>query len=162
MSFRVSHDTRVLLLALAGGLPGVIGCAVLLAVGGYSARLQWTIDCVVVFCWLSFCFAARGRVAGPLRTLANLLEALREGDYSIRARVGDPREPMGEVMQQVNAMAATLRDQRLGALEATALLRKVMEEIEVAAFAFDPRQSLRLINRAGERLLAQPAERLLA
>jgi len=162
VSFRVSHDTRVLLLALAGGLPGVIGCAVLLAVGGYSARLQWTIDCVVVFCWLSFCFAARGRVAGPLRTLANLLEALREGDYSIRARVGDPREPMGEVMQQVNAMAATLRDQRLGALEATALLRKVMEEIEVAAFAFDPRQSLRLINRAGERLLAQPAERLLA
>ena len=65
-------------------------------------------------------------------------------------------------MQQVNAMAATLRDQRLGALEATALLRKVMEEIEVAVFAFDPQQSLRLVNRAGERLLAQPAERLLA
>ena len=65
-------------------------------------------------------------------------------------------------MQQVNAMAATLRDQRLGALEATALLRKVMEEIDVAAFAFDPGQQLRLVNRAGERLLAQPAERLLA
>ena len=69
---------------------------------------------------------------------------------------------MGEVMQQVNAMAATLRAQRLGALEATALLRKVMEEIEVAVFAFDPQQSLRLVNRRGERLLAQPAERLLA
>ena len=162
MSFRVSHDTRVLLLALAGGLPGVAGCAILLAIGGYSARIQSTVDFFVILCWLSFCFAARGRVAGPLRTLANLLEALREGDYSIRARVGDPREPMGEVMQQVNAMAATLRDQRLGALEATTLLRKVMEEIEVAVFAFDPRQSLRLVNRAGERLLAQPAERLLA
>ena len=149
-------------MALAGGLPAIAACAILLALGGYSARTQWTIDLLVVLCWLGFCFAARGRVAGPLRTLANLLEALREGDYSIRARVGDPREPMGEVMQQVNAMAATLRDQRLGALEATALLRKVMEEIEVAAFAFDPRQSLRLVNRAGERLLAQPAERLLA
>jgi two-component system, NtrC family, nitrogen regulation sensor histidine kinase NtrY len=65
-------------------------------------------------------------------------------------------------MQQVNAMAATLRAQRLGALEATALLRKVMEEIDVAAFAFDPQQTLRLVNRAGERLLSQPAERLLA
>ena len=64
-------------------------------------------------------------------------------------------------MQQVNAMAATLRAQRLGALEATALLRKVMEEIEVSVFAFDPQQSLRLVNRAGERLLAQPMERLL-
>src|SRR5207245_8359984 len=116
----------------------------------------------VVLAWLAFCFSAHGRIAQPLRTLANLLEALREGDYSIRARVEDPKEPLGEVMQQVNAMAATLRDQRLGALEATALLRKVMEEIEVAAFAFDPQQTLRLVNRAGEKLLAQPAERLLA
>ena len=160
--FKLSHDNRILLFALAGGLPGVIACALLLYFGHYEPRLQWLINGVVLLCWLGFCFAARGRVAGPLRTLANLLEALREGDYSIRARVNDPREPLGEAMQQVNAMAATLRDQRLGALEATALLRKVMEEIEVAIFAFDPNRVLRLINRAGEKLLAQPAERLMA
>src|SRR5690242_1763929 len=160
--FRLSHDKRVLLLALAGGLPAILACAITLAVLGAPARVQWTVNIVIVLCWLGFCFAAHGHIAGPLRTLANLLEALREGDYSIRARVDDPKEPLGEVMQQVNAMAATLRQQRLGALEATALLRKVMEEIEVAAFAFDPQQSLRLVNRAGERLLGQPAERLLA
>lgn len=159
--WQISHDVRVLLLALAAGLPGVLACVILLALGDHSARAQWTFDLIVVLCWLSFAFAARGRVAGSLRTLANLLEAMREGDYSIRGRVERPGEPMGEVMQQVNAMAATLRDQRLGALEATALLRKVMEEIDVAVFAFDPQQTLRLVNRAGERLLAQPAERLL-
>ena len=114
-----------------------------------------------MICWLIFCFAARDRVASPLRTLANLLEAMREGDYSIRARVDDPKEPMGEVMQQVNAIAATLHSQRLGAVEATALLRKVMQEIEVAVFAFDPQQTLRLVNKAAERLLAQPAERIV-
>jgi two-component system, NtrC family, nitrogen regulation sensor histidine kinase NtrY len=160
--FKISHDLRVLLLALTAGLPAVLVCIILLAVGNYSGREQWTLDLLVVIMWLSFSFAARDRVANPLRTLANLLEAMREGDYSIRARVDNPEEAMGEVMQQVNAMAATLRDQRLGALEATALLRKVMEEIDVAAFAFDPQQALRLVNRAGERLLAQPAERLLA
>jgi nitrogen fixation/metabolism regulation signal transduction histidine kinase len=159
---KLSHETRVLLLALAGGLPAVATCALLLYLDNQQLRLQITIDSLLVILWLSFCFAARGRITGPLRTLANLLEALREGDYSIRARVDNPKEPLGEVMQQVNAMAATLRDQRLGALEATALLRKVMEEIDVAAFAFDPGQQLRLVNRAGERLLAQPAERLLA
>jgi len=159
--WQISHDLRVLLLALAAGLPGVLACVILLAVGDHSAREQWTFDLIVVLCWLSFAFAARGRVAGSLRTLANLLEAMREGDYSIRGRVERPGQPMSEVMLQVNAMAATLRDQRLGALEATALLRKVMEEIEVAVFAFDPQQILRLVNRAGERLLAQPAERLL-
>jgi two-component system, NtrC family, nitrogen regulation sensor histidine kinase NtrY len=160
--FKLSHDARVLLFALAGGLPAVLACIILQLIAGYPAREQWTVNLVVILCWLGFCFAARGRVAGPLRTLANLLEAMREGDYSIRGRVENPKEPLGEVMLQVNAMAATLRDQRLGALEATALLRKVMEEIDVAAFAFDPRQALRLVNRAGERLLAQPAERLLA
>jgi two-component system, NtrC family, nitrogen regulation sensor histidine kinase NtrY len=162
VKFRLSHDSRVLLLALAGGFPAVLVCIILLATGGFSGRAQWTLDLLVVLSWIGFCSAARGRVTGPLRTVANLLEAMREGDYSIRGRVDNPEEPMGEVMQQVNAMAATLRDQRLGALEATALLRKVMEEIDVAAFAFDPKQSLRLVNRAGERLLAQPAERLLA
>jgi nitrogen fixation/metabolism regulation signal transduction histidine kinase len=160
--WQLSHDVRVLLLALGAGLPGVLATIILLALGNYSARDQWTFDLLVVCCWLILAFAARGRVAGSLRTLANLLEAMREGDYSIRGRVYHPSEPMGEVMLQVNAMAATLRDQRLGALEATALLRKVMEEIDVAVFAFDPQQVLRLVNRAGERLLVQPAERLLA
>jgi two-component system nitrogen regulation sensor histidine kinase NtrY len=159
---KLGHETRVLLLALAGGLPAIVACVILMAVGKHELRSQITVDSFVILLWLSFCFAARARIAGPLRTLANLLEALREGDYSIRARVENPKEPLGEVMQQVNAMAATLRDQRLGALEATTLLRKVMEEIDVAAFAFDPSQQLRLVNRAGERLLGQPAERLLA
>ena len=160
--WQISHDLRIFLLALGAGFPAVLATIVLLAIGNYSARDQWTFDLLVIICWVVFAVAARGRVAGSLRTLANLLEAMREGDYSIRGRVYHPSEPMGEVMMQVNTMAATLRDQRLGALEATALLRKVMEEIEVAVFAFDPHRILRLVNRAGERLLAQPAERLLA
>src|SRR5271168_1283812 len=68
---------------------------------------------------------------------------------------------MGEVMQQVNAMSATLRAQRLGAMEATTLLRKVMEEIDVAVFSFDGERRMRLVNRTGERLLGQPSERIL-
>ncbi len=63
-------------------------------------------------------------------------------------------------MMEVNALGETLRMQRLGALEATTLLRKVMSEIDAAVFAFDANQNLRLVNRAGERLLACPVERL--
>jgi nitrogen fixation/metabolism regulation signal transduction histidine kinase len=161
LKFRITHDQRVLLMALAGGVPALIVAMVLLFTGPHSGREQWTLTLLMLGCWLGFCLAARDRIVSPLRTLANLLEAMREGDYSIRARVDDPGEALGDVMQQVNAMAATLRSQRLGALEATALLRKVMEEIEVSVFAFDPQQSLRLVNKAGERLLAQPVERLL-
>jgi nitrogen fixation/metabolism regulation signal transduction histidine kinase len=64
-------------------------------------------------------------------------------------------------MLEVNDLGETLRGQRLGALEATALLRAVMSEIDVAVFSFDPEHRLRLVNRAGEKLLALPATRLL-
>lgn len=157
-----AHEVRALLLALAAGLPAVVtSLAILWWSGNYTPKVQWTLSIVIVFAWWGFSAAVRERVASPLRTLANLIEALREGDYSIRARGARGDDALGDVMQQVNAMAATLREQRLGALEATALLRKVMEEIDVAILAFDADRKLKLINRAGERLLAQPAERIL-
>ncbi|HEX4593150.1 MAG TPA: HAMP domain-containing protein, partial [Bryobacteraceae bacterium] len=156
------HEQRILLLALVAGAPAVLTSLLMLWLGDHTPKVQWTLTVVIISCWLGFCFGLRERVASPLRTLANLLEAMREGDYSIRARGVKSDDAMGEVMQQVNAMSATLRAQRLGALEATTLLRKVMEEINVAVFAFDGEHKLRLVNRAGERLLNEPSERLLA
>jgi two-component system, NtrC family, nitrogen regulation sensor histidine kinase NtrY len=158
---RMVHEDRVLLLALAAGVPAVLASMIILWTGDYSARVQWTLSVIIMGCWLGFSFGVRDRVASPLRTLANLLEAMREGDYSIRARGVRNDDAMGEVMQQVNMMSETLRAQRLGAMEATTLLRKVMEEIDVAVFAFDAEHTLRLVNRAGERLLSEPMERLI-
>jgi nitrogen fixation/metabolism regulation signal transduction histidine kinase len=103
----------------------------------------------------------REQIASPLRTLANLLEAMREGDYSIRARANSTTSALDEVHEQINAMGATLQEQRLGALEATALLRKVMEEINVAIFAFNNESKLRLANKAAAALMRRPMERLL-
>jgi two-component system, NtrC family, nitrogen regulation sensor histidine kinase NtrY len=95
----------------------------------------------------------------PLQTVSNLLAALREGDYSFRARGGRGQDALSEVIREINALGETMREQRIGALEATALLRTVMAEIDVAVFAFDPERRLRLVNRAGERLLSRPEER---
>ena len=158
---RLVHEQRITVMALIAASPAVLTSMLILWLGDYTPKVQWTLSVVIVGFWLGFCFGLRERVASPLRTLANLLEAMREGDYSIRARGVKSDDAMGEVMQQVNAMSATLRAQRLGALEATTLLRKVMEEINVAVFAFDGDHRLRLVNRAGERLLTEPAERIL-
>ena len=84
--------------------------------------------------------------------MTNLLAALREGDYSIRARGARVDDALGEVLLEINALGETLRTQRLGAFEATALLRTIMAEIDVAVFTFDPERRLRLVNRAGENL----------
>jgi PAS domain S-box-containing protein len=157
----VTHDRRVLLLALVAGLPALALALFLLWRGGYEERTVWTVGVLVAGVWLVFSLSARETVARPLQTLSNLLGALREGDFSFRARAGRDHGPLGDALRELNALAQTLREERLGALEATALLRRVMEEIDVAVFAFDGQGRLRLANRAGEALLGQPEERLL-
>ncbi|HEX5474307.1 MAG TPA: ATP-binding protein [Vicinamibacterales bacterium] len=158
---RLSHDRRILLMALASALPGAVISLIFLWTGGYTPKVQWTLSVLVVTICLGFAFALRERVVLPLQTLSNLLAALGEGDFSIRARGARGGDPLGEVMTEVNLLVETLRHQRLDALEATTLLRKVMAEIDVAVFTFDERQELKFVNRAGARLLRQPAERLL-
>ena len=158
---RLPHDVRIQILALGAGLPALVLAAVLLFRSDLSPRTQWTLLVLVALAWLAIASSAREAVARPLQTLSNLLGALREEDFSFRARVGRRDDPLGEALSEVNALARTLREQRLGALEATALLRKVMGEIDVAVFAFDASSTLQLANRAGERLLGAPAERLV-
>jgi nitrogen fixation/metabolism regulation signal transduction histidine kinase len=159
-------DQRILLLSLAAGFPAVVVALLLLWSGGQPARVQWTVGLLVIVAWVGGSFVARRRVFVPLQTLANLLAAVRERDFSIRARsaagaAARERDPLAAVMIEVNDLSAMLHDQRLGAIEAGALLRTVMLEIDVAVFTFDAGPSLRLVNRAGERLLGVPADRLL-
>jgi nitrogen fixation/metabolism regulation signal transduction histidine kinase len=158
---RLNHEQRILLTALLGGLPGTLISLILLWDRPYTIKVQWTLTLLICGFWLGFAFSLRGRVVRHLQTLSNLLAALREGDYSIRARGAGREDALGDVMLEVNALGETLRAQRLGAMEATALLRTVMSEIDVAVFAFDEEERLRLVNRAGERLFAQPSVRLL-
>jgi len=156
-----AFERRILLLSLLAGTPGGAVALALLWTGDYSDRLRWTLTVLVVAAWLGVTLALRERVVRPLQTISNMLAALREGDFSIRARGAREDDALGLALLEVNTLGETLRSQRLGALEATALLRTVMAEIDVAIFAFDEHRALRLVNGGGERLLDQPAERLL-
>lgn len=160
-SATMKYENRILLIAAIAPLPGALVALLLLWGGDYVAETQWTLSILILMLWWGLVLALHRRVVFPLRTLSNMLAALREGDYSLRARGAHHKGALGEVMLEANALGQTLREQRLGALEATGLLRKVMAEIDVAVFAFDGEQRLRLVNQCGERLLGKPPERLL-
>lgn len=158
---KLSHDQIVLAYTLLAGFPAVAATLVLLWTGDYEARDRWTFGLAVVLAWVAFSAAVHSRVVRPLQTMANLLSALREGDFSVRARGADRSEPLGDVLTEINVLSNTLQEQRISALEATALLRTVMEEIEVAIIAFDDAGTVRLANRAAQLLLGRPSERLV-
>ena len=156
----LGFEDRIFLFALASGLPGTILTLLLVWLDPHSLKLRWTVTLVVLFLWTWLAMNLRDRVVRPLQTLANLLSALREGDFSLRAR--QPQEPdaLSQVVHEVNAIGEVLREQRLGAVEAAALLHRVMDEVDVAVFAFDHESRLRLVNPAGERLLSDGGESL--
>jgi two-component system nitrogen regulation sensor histidine kinase NtrY len=159
--YRFSHEDRLTWISLGAVLPAAVIALIIIWFGGYSAKVQWTLSLVIIGCAAGFIMSAREHIVRPLQTMTNLLAALREGDYSIRARGAREDDALGEALLEINSLGETLRIQRLGAFEATALLRTIMAEIDVAVFTFDPERRLRLVNRAGENLLGQPIDKLL-
>src|SRR5213593_2440470 len=155
------HERRVFWLALLGGFPAVALALGLLWFGDFTPRTQWTLTLLIAGFWLACASILRAHVVRPLQTVSNMIAALRERDYTLRARGSNPEDALGLLLLELNGLGEDLRAQRLGALEATALLRRVMEEIDVAIFAFDAAHALRLVNRSGEALLGRAPEQLL-
>ena len=71
----LSHEGRVVLLALLAGFPGSAIALWMLWSGDVSTKVQWTLTVLIVGAWLGVAFAVRERVVFPLQTLSNLLWA---------------------------------------------------------------------------------------
>src|SRR5919202_1815041 len=106
----LTHEARVLVMALAAGAPAVLVSLALLWAGDYTPKVFWTLLTLILCFWLGFSFAVRGRVVRPLQTVSNLLAALREGDYSFRARGGRGDDALSEVIREINALGETMRE----------------------------------------------------
>lgn len=150
---RYRFQGRLFLYVLAAAAPPWLAATLLLFSWDANGALRATIFVIITLCLVVGAAAVLRYVVSPFRSLANMLEALREEDYSLRGRNVDPEDAVGEVMIEVNALGRVLQGQRLEALEAGVLLRKVITEVDIAVFAFDAERRLRLINRAGETLL---------
>jgi len=158
---RLLYERRITLFSLLVALPGMLLSGVFIWTQPWSLETRLALAFAELFIWWLLAMALQEQTTRPLQTLANVIAALREEDYSFRARGAATDDALGELSLEVNALADLLADQRIRAIEATALLRRVVEEVEVPLFTFDPNQVLRLVNSAGERLLQQPAVRLL-
>ena len=158
---RLRFETRLLLLALAIGLPGSTVAVWMLWRTSLAPSVRWTTMVLLVVLWVALAVFLRHRVVYSLRTTASLLDALEQEDYSLRAHREGPDDALNDIFDEINQLSERLSNQRLSALEATALLRTVMAEIDIAVFAFDPDHRLRLVNRAGEKILARPASRIV-
>lgn len=158
---KLSFDTRILLMTLLISLPGAIVAELFLWLGNHSVELKWTVTLFIVLAWMAGSSMLHRQVVRPMQTLSNMVAAIREGDFSFRLRGGGREDSLAELVFEINSLAMRLQQQKVSELEATALLKKVMMEIDVAVFTFDQQQCLRIVNRAGEELMGRIAPRML-
>jgi nitrogen fixation/metabolism regulation signal transduction histidine kinase len=79
----------------------------------------------------------------------------------MRIRGARRDDALGELILEVNALSRYLQEQRFGAVEATALLRKTLAQIDVAMFGFDQENRLCLVNDSGQQILGKDNEDIL-
>jgi two-component system, NtrC family, nitrogen regulation sensor histidine kinase NtrY len=156
-----SLERTILFLTLIAGLPAAIALTYLMWERQYTFEVRWTLAAVIGAVWIGSAAAAYQLVTRALYLQANLLGALREGDYSIRGTGAQPGSAVDLVLHEINALGDTLQRQRAEAVESTKLLQSVMGAIDVAVFAFDMDHKLVLTNPAAERLLGHRSDGLL-
>ncbi len=154
-------ERQILVRSLVSGFAGSLIALWFVWAGDYSLQTQVTLTVLILLLWIGFAFGLKARVVYPLRTLTNLLEALREGDYSLRLRGAHRDDALGDLIFEVNALTRSLQEQRFGAVETTALLRKTLAQIDVAMFGFDQDGRICLVNDSGQQVLGKSNENIL-
>jgi two-component system, NtrC family, nitrogen regulation sensor histidine kinase NtrY len=154
-------ERRIRVLCLLIAAPAFVLALILLWRANASGTMMGTLLGLAAFLSLIAAGLLMEEIIRPLQTLANVVSALRESDYSFRARGGRQMDALGELALEINEFADLLQSQRLGELEAAALLRCVISSMDAPVLAFDPEHRLRLINPAGERIFHLTAARAL-
>ncbi|MDQ3282429.1 MAG: PAS domain-containing protein, partial [Acidobacteriota bacterium] len=157
----MSFEKRILLTSLTALVPVALIALLLVFAGDFSGKVRWTVLFFVALSAFIGTYVLLEQLVYPLRTLSNLVTALREEDYTLRARNVRGDDAFSDVLVEINALADLMESRKLEAVEAAALLRAVLSQIDVAIFAFDANDRLQLANRAAQRLLEMPAERMI-
>src|SRR5262245_19382845 len=101
-------ESKLLLVTLCGGLPGLVVATVLLARSRIEPSLLALLLITLWIVWLILAGFAVERAVRPMQTLSNMMSAIREGDTSIRARGADPESALGLALWEVNALTESV------------------------------------------------------
>lgn len=158
---KLSSDWRIYLLVLVSAVP-TLG---LLTYLYFDAKLSTSVKIsltIISLLWIVvIAGSVREKIIHHIRTLSNLIEALRAEDYSLKgSRAREPGE-LAELYQQINALNNKLKESRQIEFELQNLLEKVVNQINVAIIACDADDCIRLVNKLASKLLNKSPQFLL-
>ena len=158
---RLRFEVRLAALLVALAAPTLVLASVVLYLW-HASGLVW--GCVLGVLLLALAWLGSAifqHIVRPLQTLSNVVAALRENEYSFRARDIGQGDALGDLAAQINELAGDLRARRHRESETFALLQRVVESMELPVFAFNEAAELQLTNPAARNMLQLPASSML-
>ena len=153
---RLGFERGMRLWAWLFALPSLLALAWICFVSGVGwPTLAVALLCAVLLWAVAISFFME-RVTRPLQTLSNIVAALREDDFSFRARGAMRGDALGDLALEINTLAREMQAERNAAMDALSLADRVITSMPSPVLAFDPAGTLRLLNHAAEQALQLP------
>ena len=115
---RLGFEKRLRIWLYLLGVPMLALSMVLLFHEAGFSFIAWMTIAAIIAGWMLAASFLMEQILRPLQTLSNVVAALREDDYSFRARGARRNDAMGDLALEINALAGMLQVQRVGAMEA--------------------------------------------
>ncbi|MCJ8320250.1 MAG: ATP-binding protein [Colwellia sp.] len=96
--------------------------------------------------------ASKQRSEHQLRTLSNIVEAMIQGDYTLKGRL-QANQALQELLDYINKLSENLSRHKIEAKESRLLLEKIMEQMDAMVFAVNDKGFIVMANLSAQRLL---------
>ncbi|SFD52768.1 sensor histidine kinase [Pseudoalteromonas denitrificans] len=153
MNKKSSFEKQLTQLSLVASLPLFIFLIFMMVYAEISTPLI-LLTILISSITIIFCHAKIHQISSyQFRSICNLLDAMIQGDYSLRARSSEGDSALNELVDSVNSLAKRLTKQRIESIESQFLLQTVIKHIDVATIALNSKNKLVFINPAAKKLL---------
>lgn len=153
--FRLAHQAQLMLLLC---LPCLLVAIISLISTDASAYLiAFIVVCLALLC--CYAIVANKKYADyQVRTLANLIESMIDGDYSLRGRLKS-NQAFQELLILINNLSDTLAQHKLAVKESRVLLELIVDQMDAMVLATDANGNLVMANNSAQQLLLNGAEK---
>ena len=147
---RKKYDQTLLALLIC------IPCLTITTLSLYIANVSLYLIAFIVIVLSLLCsfvvVIAKHNAQQQIRTLANILESMIEGDYTLRGRLQN-NQAFQELLTLVNTLADSLSRHKTEAKESRLLLEKIMEQMDAMVLATNEQGLIVMANASAKKLL---------
>ena len=144
---------RIVLHTLAAIAPSYVLAVAWIWSQGWPKPLTWLTAVGLLVVAILVVIRLRRRIEFSVRSAASIIASMRHEEFAVRIQQFQRHGAFGELLTEINMLGERLQRQRHGSVESTALLSKVLEEIDIAVLGFDEHEQLQLWNRRAAAIL---------